>query len=219
MNDVDDRARRLEMVERQIAARGVKDPHVLAAMREVPRHLFVPADLRADAYADRPLPIGEGQTISQPYIVAIMTESLEAGPADRVLEIGTGSGYQTAILSRLALQVVSVERHAPLAARASEVLASLGVSNVQILVRDGTEGVPEAAPFDRILVTAGAPAIPEALKQQLAEGGRLVIPVGPSGCQHLTTIFRRKEGYEEREGDACVFVPLVGRYGWDERSQ
>jgi protein-L-isoaspartate(D-aspartate) O-methyltransferase len=210
------RLRRLDMVETQIVARGVRDPGVLEAMRDVPRHRFVPEPLRGGAYADRPLPIGEGQTISQPYMVAIMTASLAPGPDDSVLEIGTGSGYQTAILSRLAARVVSIERHAPLAAHARETLASLGVTNVQIHVADGTAGFPERAPFDRILVTAGAPAIPTSLMAQLADGGRLVIPVGPAGLQHLMIVDRRGDQYDRREGEACVFVPLIGLHAWPD---
>lgn len=205
------------MVETQIAGRGVRNEAVLAAMVEVPRHLFVPERLRGEAYADRPLGIGEGQTISQPYMVAIMTETLAVRPTDRVLEIGTGSGYQTAVLARLAARVISVERHAPLADRARETLGRLGVTNVEILVGDGTEGAPDHAPFDRILVTAGAPAVPDALRSQLANGGRLVIPVGPSGFQHLTIVDRDDEQFVTREGEACVFVPLIGRHGWPDR--
>ncbi len=202
------------MVRTQIAGRGIDDPRVLEAMRVVPRHRFVPPQSAPHAYEDRPLPIGEGQTISQPYMVAVMTQALGAEAGDRVLEIGTGSGYQTAILSRLTRHVISVERHAPLADRARAVLDEVGVSNVEIVVADGTEGWPASAPYDRILVTAGAPAVPEALQTQLAAGGRLVIPVGPPGLQHLTIIQRTESGFESRTGEACVFVPLVGRHGW-----
>jgi protein-L-isoaspartate(D-aspartate) O-methyltransferase len=211
---MDDRERRVEMVERQIAARGVRDPRVLDAMREVPRQLFVPEDLRSRAYEDRALPIADGQTISQPYIVAIMTELLAPEPQHRVLEIGTGSGYQTAILSRLSGRVFSVERHQGLADAAQRLLATLGMTNVDVHVGDGTEGLTSEAPFDRILVTAGAPSIPDALRGQLGEGGRLVIPVGPSGFQHLTIVDRTGTGYAEQQHDACVFVPLIGRHGW-----
>jgi protein-L-isoaspartate(D-aspartate) O-methyltransferase len=211
---MDDRERRLEMVDRQIASRGVRDPRVLEAMRDVPRHLFVPDDLRLRACEDRALPIADAQTISQPYIVAIMTELLAPEPHHHVLEIGTGSGYQTAILSRLAAQVVSIERHPGLAEAARRLLADLQITNVDVHVGDGTEGWPARAPFDRILVTAGAPTIPGSLKEQLSEGGRLVIPVGPSGFQHLTIVDRRGNCYDERERDACVFVPLIGRHGW-----
>jgi protein-L-isoaspartate(D-aspartate) O-methyltransferase len=211
---MDDREQRVQMVERQIAARGVRDPRVLEALREVPRHLFVPDDQKPHAYQDRALPIANGQTISQPYIVAIMTELLSPEPEHRVLEIGTGSGYQTAILSRLARQVITIERHAELAELARQVFAELRLTNVDIRVGDGTEGLPDEAPFDRILVTAGAPSIPEALKQQLAEHGRLVLPVGPSGYQHLTVIDRFGNSFEQQEREACVFVPLIGRHGW-----
>jgi protein-L-isoaspartate(D-aspartate) O-methyltransferase len=211
---MDDHQRRVEMVERQIAARGVRDPQVLEAMREVPRHLFVPEGLRSSAYEDRALPIADAQTISQPYIVAIMTELLATGPEHRVLEIGTGSGYQTAILARLAGRVFSIERHPGLASAARSLLTTLGVTNVEVQVGDGTEGWPAGAPFDRILVTAGAPSIPNALREQLADGGRLVIPVGPSGFQHLMMVDRAGTGYAERQHDACVFVPLIGRHGW-----
>jgi protein-L-isoaspartate(D-aspartate) O-methyltransferase len=214
---VDFAAARIRMVERQIVARGVRDARVLDAMREVPRHLFVPEAVQAEAYDDRALPISEGQTISQPYMVAVMTEALSPAPDHRVLEIGTGSGYQTAILSRLGGAVFSIERHSALAAIASRTLASLGATNVVIEVGDGSEGLPEHAPFDRILVTAGAPSVPEALQAQLAPGGRLVIPVGPPGFQRLTTIDRHNRGFDRRESEACVFVPLIGRYGWPER--
>jgi protein-L-isoaspartate(D-aspartate) O-methyltransferase len=211
---MDDRERRVEMVERQIVSRGVRDPRVLEAMRDVPRHLFVPEDLRSRAYEDRALPIADSQTISQPYIVAIMTELMASEPQHRVLEIGTGSGYQTAILSRLSGRVFSIERHPGLADAARRLLTTLGITNVDVHVGDGTEGLPAEAPFDRILVTAGAPSIPHALREQLADGGRLVIPVGPSGFQHLTIVNRTGQGYAEQEHDACVFVPLIGRHGW-----
>jgi protein-L-isoaspartate(D-aspartate) O-methyltransferase len=205
------------MVETQIAARGVKTGTVLDAMREVPRHLFVPEHLRSEAYADHPLAIGEGQTISQPYMVAIMTETLAVRPTDRVLEIGTGSGYQTAVLARLARHIVSIERHAALAERARQALDLVGATNVEIVVGDGTQGAPGHAPFDRILVTAGAPSVPDTLRSQLADGGRLVIPVGPSGFQRLVIVERQGEAYSTREGEACVFVPLIGVHGWPER--
>jgi len=211
---MDDREQRVHMVERQIAARGVRDPRVLEALRDVPRHLFVPEDQKPHAYEDRALPIASGQTISQPYIVAIMTELLAPDPDHDVLEIGTGSGYQTAILSRLAKHVVTIERHPQLALTAEQVFSALGLMNVDIRVGDGTEGLPAEAPFDRILVTAGAPSIPEALKQQLSDGGRLVLPVGPAGYQHLTVIDRFGNSFEQQEREACVFVPLIGRHGW-----
>jgi protein-L-isoaspartate(D-aspartate) O-methyltransferase len=210
-------AARERMVERQIAARGVRDARVLEAMRAVPRHLFVSAAAQEHAYDDRALPITEGQTISQPYMVAIMTEALAPDPHHRVLEIGTGSGYQTAVLSRLCGTVFSIERRPALAFLARQTLHSLGVTNVVVHVADGTEGLPQSAPFDRILVTAGAPSVPGALQAQLATGGRLVIPVGPPGFQHLTIIDRRSaDVFDRRESEACVFVPLIGRFGWPE---
>jgi len=211
---MDDRELRVQMVERQIAARGVRDPRVLEAMRDVPRHLFVPDDQKAHAYEDRALPIASGQTISQPYIVAIMTELLAPEPHQRVLEIGTGSGYQTAVLARLSKQILTIERHPELAETAEHVFTALGLNNVTVRVGDGSEGWPEDAPFDRILVTAGAPSVPESLKQQLADVGRLVLPVGPSGYQHLTVIDRFGAAFEQQEREACVFVPLIGRHGW-----
>ncbi len=202
------------MVDSQIVARGVRDPRVLDALRAVPRHLFVPSWEQAGAYDDRPLPIGEGQTISQPYIVALMTAALAARETDRVLEVGTGSGYQTAILARLAREVITIERRAALAAGAERVLRELGVSNVRVIVGDGSEGYAEQAPYNRILVTAGAPAVPESLEAQLADGGRLVIPVGSAGHQVLTVIDRHGAEFVQHEGEGCVFVPLIGRHGW-----
>jgi protein-L-isoaspartate(D-aspartate) O-methyltransferase len=211
-------AERERMVEHQIAARGVREPRVLDAMRAIPRHLFVPGAVRHAAYDDRALPIAEGQTISQPYMVAVMTQALDPAPDHRVLEIGTGSGYQAAILARLAGEVHSIERHPALAALARQALDAVGAANVVIHVGDGTEGLLEHAPFDRILVTAGAPSVPESLQRQLAPGGRLVIPVGPSGFQHLTTIDRRADDrFDRGESDPCIFVPLIGRFGWPER--
>jgi protein-L-isoaspartate(D-aspartate) O-methyltransferase len=211
---MEDQERRRRMIESQIAARDVKDARVLTALEAIPRELFVPEDLRQNAYDDRALPIEDSQTISQPYIVAIMTELLRAEPDHRVLEIGTGSGYQTAILSKLSRQVFSIERHANLAASARLRLDMLGITNVDIRVGDGTLGLAEEAPFDRVLVTAGAPTVPEALTAQLADSGRLVIPVGPPGYQHLTVVSRATGRYIQEEHDACVFVPLIGEHGW-----
>jgi protein-L-isoaspartate(D-aspartate) O-methyltransferase len=205
---------RQQMVDQQIAARGVRDARVLDAMRAVPRHLFVPPHLQAEAYDDRPLPIGEGQTISQPYMVASMTEALSPEPHHRVLEIGTGSGYQTVVLARLAASVLTIERHAALAERARARFVELQIANVEVIVGDGTDGYATAAPYDRILVTAGAPHVPAPLKAQLADPGRLVIPVGPPGFQRLTTVERRGNDWTETAGEGCVFVPLVGRAGW-----
>jgi protein-L-isoaspartate(D-aspartate) O-methyltransferase len=213
--DVELAAARAAMVQQQIETRGVRDRRVLDAMRAVPRHVFVPEGLRGQAYEDRALAIGEAQTISQPYMVAIMTEALAPEAHHRILEIGTGSGYQTAVLARLSGMVFTMERHPRLADLARETLRSIGVTNVAIHVGDGTEGLLEEAPFDRILVTAGAPAVPAALEAQLAAGGRLVIPVGPSGYQHLTTITRREDNAFDRiETIGCVFVPLIGKQGW-----
>jgi protein-L-isoaspartate(D-aspartate) O-methyltransferase len=208
-----DEARR-QMVRTQIAARGLSDDRVLEAMRIVPRHLFIPAAHQAAAYEDRPLPIGEGQTISQPFMVAAMTAALAPPPEGRVLEVGTGSGYQAAVLAQLAREVFSIERHASLAERATAALAAAGVSNVRVVVGDGSQGLAGEAPFDGILVTAGAPAVPDVLLEQLAEGGRLVIPVGPPAHQTLTIVTRRGDRYHRQAGEDCVFVPLIGRFGW-----
>jgi protein-L-isoaspartate(D-aspartate) O-methyltransferase len=207
-------AQREQMVREQIEGRGVRDPRVLAAMREVPRHLFVMAGNEPYAYEDRPLAIGQGQTISQPLMVAMMTEALRPRPDDRVLEVGTGSGYQAAVLARLVREVVSVERHEELAATAGRALAEAGVTNVRIVVGDGSEGLPADAPFDGIVVTAGAPAVPEALKTQLSNEGRLVIPVGPPHHQILTIVTRTGSTFTAESTSACSFVPLVGRFGW-----
>ena len=205
---------RHEMVERQIAGRGVKDSRLLAAMRRVPRHAFVAEADAGRAYTDQALPIGEGQTISQPYMVAVMTAALGLSPDARVLEIGTGSGYQAAILGELAREVVSIERRADLAGAARARLAALGYSGVRVVVGDGTLGYPQGAPYDGILVTAGAPAVPAPLKAQLAEGGRLVIPVGPPERQEMVVVRRRGEQFTESIQESCVFVPLIGEHGW-----
>jgi len=205
---------RKKMVEHQITARGVSDQRVLEAMLRVPRHLFIPESMQDRAYDDSPLPIGDGQTISQPYMVAWMTELLAVGEEDKVLEIGTGSGYQAAILCELAKEVFSVEKYASLARKAEGRLRSLGYENITIRVGDGTLGWPEEAPFDGIMVTAGAPSIPQPLTEQLADGGKLVIPVGPSGMQMLTVVQREGKELRTREEGTCVFVPLVGKFGW-----
>lgn len=205
---------RLRMVERQIRARGVRDDKVLEAMKKVPRHLFVPRDLVEEAYEDHPLSIGKGQTISQPYMVALMTEALELEGDEKVLEVGTGSGYQTAILAELSREVYSIERIPELAWEAKRRLEDLGYSNVHIKVGNGTLGWPERAPFDAIIVTAGAPKVPEPLKAQLAEGGRLVIPVGSEFHQILYRIRRRGDKFSEEALTSCVFVLLIGEEGW-----
>jgi len=205
---------REEMVEFQIRARGVRDERVLAAMRKVPRHLFVPKDWERAAYEDRPLPIGGGQTISQPYIVAVMTEQLELKPQDRVLEVGTGSGYQAALLAELAGTVISIERLRDLADRAQQNLARAGITTVRIVVGDGTEGYPPEAPYDAIIVTAASPGIPQPLVDQLAEGGRLIAPVGPRECQDLIKLVKREGRVEEIPLGGGCFVPLIGQFGW-----
>jgi protein-L-isoaspartate(D-aspartate) O-methyltransferase len=205
-----------EMVNAQLVARGIRDPAVLQAMSTVPREAFVAADQRQFAYADAPLPIGQGQTISQPYMVALMTEALEVTPDDRVLEIGTGSGYAAAILSRIAREVYTVERRPELARAAEARFQQLGYHNIHVHIADGTLGWAERAPYDGIVVTAGGPAIPDPLLDQLGEGGRLVIPVGPtSHLQELLRVRRSEEGAYRRENLGRVrFVPLVGEAGW-----
>ena len=217
MADADpNQAQRHAMVDRQIAAMGVGDPAVLAAMRKVPRHEFVPDWLRDAAYNDGPLPIGEGQTISQPYIVAYMIEALRLRGGEHVLEIGAGSGYAAAVLAEIAGDVVTVERLAELADRARATLGRLGYRNIDVVVGDGTLGWPPAAPYDAIVVTAGGPSIPQALRQQLREGGRLVMPVGPDlHGQSLIRVTRGAGGEDQEEYLAPVsFVPLIGAQGW-----
>ena len=204
------------MVEEQLVRRGITDARVLDAMRKIPRHVFVEEALRDRAYGDHPLPIGEGQTISQPYMVAAMTQLLELEGTEKVLEIGTGSGYQTAILAALARRVCSVERLPALAARARRVLEELGSTNVIVKTGDGSFGWPDEAPFDRVLVTAGAPQVPAPLFQQLAEGGRLVVPVGELQGQTLFLV-EKVDGRMRTSTDCgCVFVKLIGKYGWEE---
>lgn len=207
-------AARMRMVERDIANRGVIQVDVLRSMRTVPRERFLPDELAASAYDDHPLPIGAGQTISQPYIVALMAETAEIGPEDRVLEVGAGSGYGAAVLSRIARAVWTIERHESLARGARRVLHELGYDNVQVIWGDGTLGYPEAAPFDAIVVTAGGPRVPEALREQLADGGRLVIPVGSEAHGHqLMRVRRIGDTFSEETLGAVRFVPLVGAQG------
>jgi protein-L-isoaspartate(D-aspartate) O-methyltransferase len=210
-------SKRMEMVESQIYARGIEDRSVLQAIRKVPRHVFVPSDYSDSAYADRPLPIGHGQTISQPYMVAVMTEALRLEGHERVLEVGTGSGYQAAILAEIVDHVVTLERMPELARSAAETLERLGYVNVEVVVGDGSQGYPPRAPYDGIIVTAGAPDIPRVLVDQLAEGGRLVIPVGNSFQQTLTRVTKSGDDRETERLEGCVFVPLIGKYGWAER--
>ncbi len=207
---------RREMVLEQISDRGIHSARVLQAMLAVPRHEFVPAEFLDQAYADQPIPIGEGQTISQPFMVAAMTEALELIGDERVLEIGTGSGYQAAVLSLLARDVYTIESHPSLALAAQERLARLGYRNVHVHTGDGTLGLPEGAPFDAIVVTAAAPQIPPPMIEQLAEGGRLVIPVGPPDHQQLLQVRKTREGLSSESLYDCRFVPLVGRHGWRE---
>ena len=215
---------RAQMVDSQIAQRGIADPRVLDAMLRVPRHLFVPDRMIASAYTDRALPIAEGQTISQPYIVALMTEALELQGHERVLEIGTGSGYQTAVLCALAEEVYTIERHAPLSEHAHALLTRLGCLNVQLRVGDGTSGWTDAAPFQAIIITAAAPEVPRPLLDQLTEGGRLVAPVGPAGFQSLVCLQKKglqKKGLHTttRQLGPVAFVPLIGEHGWSEKDE
>jgi protein-L-isoaspartate(D-aspartate) O-methyltransferase len=207
---------RQDMVEKQIEARGIRDVNVLAAMRKVPRHLFVSEALMDQAYNDFPLPIGEQQTISQPYIVAEMTQALQLGPDDRVLEIGTGSGYQAAILAQIAFRVYTIERIHSLYLKARKLFDQMGYHNIVMRYSDGTTGWRDESPFDAIIVTAGAPEIPEVLVNQLAVGGRLVIPVGNQYVQELIRLVRNEKGVQQTNLGGCRFVKLVGEHGWSE---
>jgi len=208
--------KKLKMVENQLKSRGISDQNVLNAMQEIPRDMFVPAQYKVDAYKDGPLPIGEGQTISQPYMVALMTECLKLHPNDKVLEIGTGSGYQMAVLLHITPHVYSIERVPKLGQQALDTLKSIGYPNIHIKVGDGTCGWPEEAPFDAIIVTSAAPSIPETLKAQLADGGRLVIPMGSRHMQTLYIVTKKGNHFDTVESTTCVFVPLIGQYGWSE---
>ena len=204
------------MVEQQLKARGIEDKAVLSTMEKVPRELFVPNEYRDSAYKDGPLPISEGQTISQPYMVALMTQCLQLQGHEKVLEIGTGSGYQMAVLLSITPHVYSIERLPALAQYAIDNLRSLGYENLHIKVGDGSCGWLEEQPFEGIIVTAGATDIPSVLKEQLADGGRLVIPVGPRYSQNLLRVTRRSDEFITEDFTACVFVPLIGKYGWKE---
>jgi protein-L-isoaspartate(D-aspartate) O-methyltransferase len=204
------------MVERQIAARGIKDPRILAAMQQIPRHIFIPPPYDRSAYDDNPLPIGNGQTISQPYIVALMTELLDPKPGDRILEIGAGSGYQAAILSMLAAQVITIERIPTVADLARLNLEILGISNATVIVGDGTLGHPADSPYNGIIITAATPQIPEPLLDQLHDGGQLVAPVGDREIQELARIKKTGDRFVETRHGSVRFVPLIGAYGWEE---
>ena len=215
---LDYRRERDRMVDAQIARRGVRDRHVLDAMREVPREAFVEPGFEEFAYEDGPLPIGEGQTISQPYIVALMIEAAEVKPGNRVLEVGAGSGYAAAVMSRIAGRVHAIERHPSLGEAARRRFETLGYDNIDLHVGDGTRGWPDAAPFDAILVAAGGPEVPQTLKEQLAIGGRLVIPVGDASHQRLVLLARHPDGVERRDLGPVRFVPLIGEAGWQAPS-
>jgi protein-L-isoaspartate(D-aspartate) O-methyltransferase len=207
---------RQRMVQEQLVRRDIRDQRLVEAMRKVPRHCFVPSEYRSMAYSDGPLPIGRGQTISQPYIVALMTQSLLLKGDENVLEVGTGSGYQAAVLSYLARQVHTVERHAELADNAAGIFRALGMDNIQVHIGDGSLGLPDFAPFQAILVTAAAPEAPRPLFEQLDEGGYLVIPVGGRGTQYLERWQRHGASFEQDVGVPVAFVPLRGKYGWKE---
>ena len=210
---------REDMVRYQLAGRDISDERVLAAMREVPRERFVPTEYAGQAYDDGPLPIGNGQTISQPYIVALMIQAAALQPEDRVLEVGAGSGYAAAVMSRIAREVVAIERHAGLADEAREQLAALGYHNIAVIVGDGTRGCADKAPFDAIIVSAGGPGVPHALQQQLDLAGRLVIPVGDDRSQRLLKVTRTgATHFEEEDLGEVVFVPLIGEEGWREET-
>lgn len=207
---------RNRMVDEQLVKRGINDRRVLDAMRVMPRHVFVPEEFKPQAYEDRPVPIGEGQTISQPYIVAFMTERLRLKPHHSVLEIGTGSGYQTAILCHLSHYVYSIERVSRLADQAGERIGDLGYNNIEIYVGDGSQGLPDQATFDRIMVTAAVPRLPNVLCSQLDKhGGQMILPIGDEELQELTLVTRRGERFTSRTLLRCRFVPLIGRYGFD----
>lgn len=207
---------RLQMVRDQIEARGVEDRKVLDAMREIPRHLFIPDEFGAAAYHDRPLPIGSGQTISQPYIVGLMTSLLELKQNDKVLEIGAGSGYQAAILSKIARTVVTIERLPEIASKAKDVIQRLGIFNIKVIVGDGTLGYAPDVPYDGIIITAASPDIPAPLIDQLADEGRLVAPVGSRDLQQLVRITKQGTRISRETFGGVVFVPLLGCHGWQE---
>ncbi|OGX14670.1 MAG: protein-L-isoaspartate O-methyltransferase [Omnitrophica WOR_2 bacterium RBG_13_41_10] len=209
---------RKKMVQEQLIARGIKDERVLKAFYKVERHKFIPEELWVSAYADFPVPIGEGQTISQPYIVALMTECLKLTGKEKVLEIGTGSGYQAAILAELTKEVYGIERFEKLAKKAGQILSELGYKNIKLKTDDGTLGWQEFAPFDRIIVTAAGPSIPLPLTEQLNDNGKLILPLGESFSQVLTVVEKSKGKLNSIDVCGCVFVPLVGKHGWREEN-
>jgi len=210
-------SQRQQMVDKHLRLRGIVDERVLEAMLRVPRHEFALEKFRDQAYEDHPLPISEGQTISQPYIVALMLEALALSPRDKILEVGTGSGYVTALLAELAAEVISIERHPMLAEQASQLVARLGYSNVQVRVGDGSRGVPEFAPYDAIIVSAAAPRLPQDLIEQLADGGRMIIPVGEEDSQQLQFIYKKNGRVITRMRELCRFVPLVSDQSYPQK--
>lgn len=205
---------RKRMVQEQLIPRGIKDPRVLEVFSKLERHKFVPENLTESAYGDFPVSIGQGQTISQPYIVALMTECLNLSGQEKVLEIGTGSGYQAAILAELAKEVYTIERFEPLAQRAQNIFNELGYTNIKVRVADGTLGWPEAGPYDRIIITAASPRIPLPLTEQLKENGKMVLPLGETFSQVLTVVEKKQGRLDSIQVCGCVFVPLVGKYGY-----
>ena len=215
MNDRFNKLRE-DMVKTQLMSRGISDKLVLNAMKKVPRERFLPKDLEGSAYDDCALPIGEGQTISQPYMVAIMTEKLVLSGGEKVLEIGTGSGYQAAVLSEIAGEVITIERIPAIAERSKKLFDELGYKNIRVIVADGTLGLPQVAPFGGVIVTAGAPSLPKPLIEQLSDGGKLVIPVGETFEQTLMIVTKHGDRIDIERSIGCVFVPLVGKYGWKE---
>lgn len=214
MKDSDFELKRHQMVEEQLIPRGISDPKVLSVFRRVPRHRFVPEEYIESSYDDHPLPIGNGQTISQPYMVALMTEQLALKGGEKILEIGAGSGYQAAILSEIAKEVYTVERIEPLAKKCDTILKELGYKNIKVIAGDGTLGYKEASPYDGIIVTCGAPGIPDSYIEQLKLNGRMVIPIGSQFSQVLNVIIKKEKDVEVKEVCGCVFVPLIGKDGW-----
>ena len=208
---------RTDMVDAQLRRRGIHDERVLHAMEIVPRHEFVPWQLQREAYQDSPVPIGEGQTISQPYIVAHMLEALRLSPEDRVLEVGTGTGYEAAVMSRIVREVYTIERFASLAEAAKKIFDRLGYTNIHVVIGDGSRGYADAAPYDAIIVAAAAPRVPDALVQQLKNGGRAIVPVGEADLQQLSLVSKNDGSIQRKTLDACRFVPLVGEQGYAER--